>query len=68
MRTTIQLSEDLLKKVMKESKAKTVTQAIRDALEGYLDSRKRVRLIRSFGSFKNWNPDLRRMRKSRDLD
>ena len=52
---------------MKESQSKTITQAIRDALEGYLEHRKRIRLIKSFGSFPNWKIDIRAMRKHRDL-
>ena len=67
MRTTINLSDQLLRQVMKESQSKTITQAIRDALEGYLEHRKRIRLIKSFGSFPNWKIDIRAMRKHRDL-
>ena len=67
MRTTINLSDQLLEQVLQETKTKTITQAIRNALEGYLEHRKRMRLIKSFGSFRNWNPDLRTMRQNRDL-
>lgn len=67
MRTTINISDQLLRQVMKEAKAKTITQAIRDALEGYLENRKRARLIKSFGSFPKWKLDIRAMRKQRDL-
>ena len=67
MRTTINISDQLLRQVMRESGAKTMTQAIRNAIEGYLDHRKRARLIKSFGSFPKWKPDIRAMRKQRDL-
>lgn len=67
MRTTINVSDLLLRQVMRESGAKTMTQAIRNALEGYLIHRKKVRLIKSFGSFPDWKPDIRAMRKQRDL-
>ncbi|MBI2343012.1 MAG: type II toxin-antitoxin system VapB family antitoxin [Deltaproteobacteria bacterium] len=67
MRTTIQLSEELLQHVMKETGAKTMTQAIREALQEYLEGRKRRRLIASFGQYKDWQPDIRRMRRDRDL-
>lgn len=66
MRTTINISDQLLKQVMKESKATSITQAIRDALEGYLEHRKKIRLIKSFGSYPNWKPNIREMRKNRD--
>lgn len=67
MRTTINLADNLLEQVIHETKTKTITQAIRSALEGYLEHRKRLRLIKSFGSFKHWNPDIRTMRQNRDL-
>lgn len=67
MRTTIHLSDDLIASVMRESKSKTVTQAIREAVQEYLKLRKRMRLIKSFGSFSKWNPDIRSMRTQRDL-
>ena len=67
MRTTVNLSDQLLHQVIQETKTKTITQAIRSALEGYLEYRKRMRLIGSFGSFRNWNPDIRAMRRNRDL-
>ena len=49
MRTTIQLSDDLMASMMRESKSKTVTQAIREAVQEYLKHKKRLRLIKSFG-------------------
>ncbi len=67
MRTTIHLSDELISGVMRESKSKTVTQAIRQAVEEYLKLRKRMRLIKSFGSFPEWNLDIRSMRSHRDL-
>lgn len=67
MRTTIHVADDLLKAVMKETAAKTVTQAIRGALEGYLMHRRRVRLLRSFGKYPRWKVDVRAMRRNRDL-
>ncbi|MBI2082238.1 MAG: type II toxin-antitoxin system VapB family antitoxin [Deltaproteobacteria bacterium] len=67
MRTSVNVSDDLLHQVMRESRAKTITQAIREALMAYLDLRRRKRLVQSFGSFENWNPDIRKMRRSRDL-
>lgn len=67
MRTTINVSDGLIREVVKESRAKTLTQAIRAALEGYLEHRKRMRLIKSFGSFSDWKPDIRAMRKNRGL-
>lgn len=67
MRTTINLSEELLEHVMQETGAKTVTQAIRDALREYLEHRKRQRLIASFGRYADWDPDVRGMRRDRDL-
>ncbi len=66
MRTTIHVSDELLRQVIKESRAKTITQAIRSAIEGYLEHRKRLRLIKSFGSYPHWNPHIRKMRKQRD--
>ena len=67
MRTTINVSDELLRQVMNESKAKTITQAVREALNGYLEHRKRLRLVKSFGAFPDWKPDIREMRKQRDL-
>lgn len=67
MRTTVNLSDELIGRVMKESRAKTLTQAVREGLEGYLQHRNKMRLIRSFGSFPRWNPDIRKMRRQRDL-
>ncbi len=67
MRTTVNVADDLIQQVMRESKAKTITQAIREALATYLEFRRRRRLVASFGSFPNWNPDIRKMRQSRDL-
>lgn len=63
MRTTIHLSDQLLRQVLQETKAKTMTQAIRDAVEGFLAHCKRVKLIKSFGRFPKWNPDIRAMRR-----
>ena len=67
MRTTVNVSDDLLQEVMRESGTRTITQAIRSALEGYLLQRKRIRLIKSLGQFPDWRPDLRGMRRQRDL-
>ncbi len=67
MRTTVNVSDDLLREVMRESGTRTITQAIRSALEGYLLQRKRIRLIKSLGKFPDWHPDLRGMRRQRDL-
>ena len=67
MRTTINLADNLLEQVILETKTKTITQAIRSALEEYLEHRERIRLIKSFGSFKRWNPDIQAMRQNRDL-
>ena len=67
MRTSVNVSDDLLNQVMRESRAKTITQAIREALMAYLDLRRRKKLIQSFGSFGKWSPDIRKMRRSRDL-
>lgn len=67
MRTTIHVDDQILKHVLKETGAKTLTQAIRGALEAFLAQRQRARLIKSFGSFPDWNPDIRALRKNRDL-
>lgn len=67
MRTTVNIPDPLFEEVLKVSKAKSITSAIRLALEGYLDQKKREKLIKSFGSFPNWRVDLKKMRKNRDL-
>lgn len=68
MRTSIQLADTLINQVRRETRAKTLTDAIRTALEQFLLQRKRQRLLRSFGKFPNWNPDIRKMRRNRGID
>lgn len=67
MRTSIQLADTLINQVRRETRAKTLTEAIRTALEQFLQQRKRQRLIKSFGKFPDWNPDIRKMRRDRGL-
>lgn len=67
MRTTVTLSDDLFSDIMKQTRAKSISQAIRTALEGYLLQKKRERLIASFGNFPKWKPPLKKMRQNRDI-
>ncbi|MBI2346280.1 MAG: type II toxin-antitoxin system VapB family antitoxin [Deltaproteobacteria bacterium] len=68
MRTSIQIADTLIRQVRRETGAATLSGAIRSALEQFLLQRKRVKLIKSFGRFPAWNPNVRRMRKNRALD
>lgn len=68
MRTSIQLADTLINQVRRETRAKTLTDAIRTALEQFLQQRKRQRLLKSFGKFPDWNPDIRKMRRNRGID
>jgi metal-responsive CopG/Arc/MetJ family transcriptional regulator len=65
MRTSIQVADSLISQVRKETGAKTLSEAIRTALEQFLQHRRRQKLIKSFGKFSNWNPDIRKMRRNR---
>jgi metal-responsive CopG/Arc/MetJ family transcriptional regulator len=68
MRTSIQIADSLVLQVRKETGAKTLSEAIRTALEQFLQHRKRQKLLKSFGKFPDWNPDIRKMRKNRGPD
>ena len=65
MRITINLSRALLKKVFSETGADTTTHAIQSALKSYVNHRQRLRLIKSFGKFPDWEPNLQAMRADR---
>lgn len=67
MRTSIQLADGLLRQVRKETKATTLSGAIRSALEQFLLHRKRAKLTKSFGRYAKWHPNIRKMRRNRDL-
>lgn len=67
MRTSIQIADGLIRQVRKETKAATLSGAIRSAIEQFLLQRKKARLIKSFGRYAKWNLPLRRMRRNRDL-
>ncbi|MBI4366140.1 MAG: hypothetical protein HY543_04895 [Deltaproteobacteria bacterium] len=67
MRTSIQLADGLIRQIRKEIKATTLSGAIRAALEQFLLHRKRTKLTKSFGRYAKWNPNIRRMRRNRDL-
>lgn len=68
MRTSIQIADGLIAQVYKETGAKTLSAAIRTALEQFLQLRKRQKLLKSFGKFPDWNPDIRKMRRNRGAD
>ena len=68
MRTSIQIADSLISQVRKETGAKTLSEAIRTALEQFLQHRKRQKLLKSFGKFPDWNPDIRKMRRNRGSD
>ena len=54
MKTTIDIPDDLLKRVVKRTHAKTKRQAVVTALEEY-DRRERMAdLVKHFGTFKNF--------------
>ncbi len=68
MKTTLDIDDDILKKVMDISKSKTKKGAIVIALNEYLRLKKREELKDLIGNFKDFDltlDDLRKMRHER---
>ncbi len=66
MRTTIDINEDLIKKVMEASKVKTKKKAISIALSEYLKMKNREELIKLVGNYKSFNLSLYELEKMRE--
>jgi len=68
MKTTLDINDDIMKKVMKVSKSKTKKGAIVTALNEYLKLKKREELKKLIGSYEEFTltlEDLRKMRNER---
>ncbi len=68
MKTTLDIDDDILKKVMDVSKSKTKKGAIVTALNEYLRLKKREELKDLIGNYKDFDltlDDLRKMRHER---
>jgi Arc/MetJ family transcription regulator len=68
MKTTLDIDEDIVKKVMEVSKSKTKKGAIVIALNEYLRLKKREELKELIGNYKDFGltlDDLRKMRHER---
>jgi len=68
MKTTLDIDDDILKKVMEASKSKTKKGAIVIALNEYLRLKKREELKGLIGNYKDFGlslDDLRKMRSER---
>ncbi|MEQ9402402.1 MAG: type II toxin-antitoxin system VapB family antitoxin [Cyclobacteriaceae bacterium] len=61
MRTTLDISEDLIKKAMKLTGAKTKSQVVKEALEELLNREKRLNLLNFKGKI-DLNIDLDQLR------
>ncbi len=62
MRTTLNIDDDLMKFVMKETAARTKTQAVRQALEDFARRKKIEKLIALKGKIK-FDVDWKTLRK-----
>lgn len=65
MRTTFDINDDLLKRVMKASNAKTKKAAIVIALEEYLRNKRRASLRDMIGKYNEFALSLRDLEKMR---
>lgn len=66
MRTTIDIDNDLLKKVMEKSGAKSKKNAIVTAMKVYLRLKRREELKNLIGNYDEFNLDLKDLRKMRN--
>ena len=64
MKTLIDIQDDLMKELLKESKARTKKAAVTEAIKEYINMRKREKLISLMGNydFGYTQEDLERMR------
>ncbi len=65
MRTNIDIDEELMKKAMQVSGAKTKREAVESALRNLVRSAEQLRLLRSNRGKLHWEGDLKEMRKDR---
>jgi Arc/MetJ family transcription regulator len=65
MRTTFEINEELIKEVMKASKAKTKKGAIVIALKEYLKARRRQELKDMIGAYDEFDLSLKELEKMR---
>jgi len=65
MRTTLDISEELVRAVMKVSRVKTKKSAIELALQEYLRSRKRQELKEMIGHYDEFDLTLQRLDRMR---
>ena len=66
MRTTFEINEELLKEVMKVSKAKTKKGAIVVALKEYLRAKRKEELKSMIGNYDELDLSLEKLEKMRD--
>lgn len=67
MRTNIDIDEELMKKAMQISGAKTKREAVENALRTLVLNAERLELLRSMRGKLHWEGNLKEMRRDRPL-
>lgn len=66
MKTSIEIDEEIVKKVIEETGEKTMRKAIASALRDYLSYKKRKELASMIGNYKEFSLSLKELSRLRD--